>query len=159
MIQPQGAYHLTLLTWSESICTPHLLIIVTKPACHHNSFWGSRCDNNHALAISLKPHTFSRRFRQFFFTYDTFLIKAHFITTSDHPQHFELFRPHFKLNHHISANPYQYKPFQAINPKILKTNLNVQMFSTTLTMMHKESSFNVKPTKIPSDFDGRGLPG
>ena len=35
------------------ICTPHLLIILTKPACHHNSFWGSRCDSNQAHTISL----------------------------------------------------------------------------------------------------------
>ena len=31
------------------------------------------------------------------------------------------------------------------------------MFSTTLTVIHKESSFNVKPTKILSDFGGRCL--
>ena len=40
------------------ICTPHLLIILTKPACHHNSFWESRCDSNHAPTISLKPVLF-----------------------------------------------------------------------------------------------------
>ena len=33
----------------------HLIIILTEPACHHNSFWGSRCDSNHAPTISLKP--------------------------------------------------------------------------------------------------------
>ena len=33
----------------------HLLIIPTDPTCHHNSFWGSRCDSNHAPSISLKP--------------------------------------------------------------------------------------------------------
>ena len=62
------------------ICTPHLLIILTKHACHHNSFWGSRCDNNHASTISLKPRTPSKRFRHFFSAYDTSLIKAQFIT-------------------------------------------------------------------------------
>ena len=39
---------------------------------------------------------------------------------------------------------------------ILKANQSVQMFSTTLTMIHKES-FNVKPTKILSELGGRGL--
>ena len=104
--------------------------------------------------ISLKPRALSRRIRQFFLAYDTFLSKAHFITTSDHPR-FESFRP-YVLNHHISANPYQNIPFQATNPKTLKANQNVQVFSTTLTMIHKESSFNVKPTKTLSDFGGRG---
>ena len=37
--------------------------------------------------------------------------------TSDHPRHFELFRPYFLQNLHISANPYQNKPFQASNTK------------------------------------------
>ena len=136
------------------ICTPHLLIIPTKPVCHHNSFWGSRCDSNHATTISLKPRTLSRRFRQFFPAYDTFLVKAHLITTSDHPRYFESFQPYFLLNHLISANPYQTnlsrlpnKPFQATNPKISKTNQNVQMFSTTLTMIHRESNFNVKDVR------------
>ena len=152
MIWPQGAYPLTSLTWSGSnLHTPPTNN--TNKAC----FLGSRCDSNYAPTVYLKPRTLSRRFWQFFSAYDTFLIKAQFITTSDHPRYFESFRPYFLLNHHISANPYQNKPFQAINPKILKTNQNVQMFSTTLTMIHKESSFNVKPTKILSDFSGRGL--
>ena len=49
----------------SQICTPHLLVILTEPACHHNSFWGSRCDSNHAPTISLKPGILSRRFRLF----------------------------------------------------------------------------------------------
>ena len=32
------------------------------------------------------------------------------------------------------------------------------MFSTTVIMIHKETSFNVKPTKILIVFGGRGLP-
>ena len=32
------------------------------------------------------------------------------------------------------------------------------MLSTTLIMIHKETSFNVKPIKMLSVFDGRGLP-
>ena len=120
VIWPQKAYPLTSLTWSGSnLHTPHLLIILTKPACHYNGFWGSRCDSNHVPTISLKPRTLSRRFRQFFSAYDTFLIKAHFITTSDHPRYVESFRPYF-LNHHISANPYENKPFQATKPKNIK---------------------------------------
>ena len=158
MIWPQGAYPLLRSHGLGQICTSHLLIILTKPACHHNRFWGSRRDSNHVFTVSLKPRTLSRRFRQFFSAYDTFIIKAHFINTSDHPRYFESFRPYFLLNHRISANPYQNKPFQATNPKISKTNQNVQMFSTTLTMIHKESSFNVKPTKILSGFGVRGLP-
>ena len=140
------------------ICTPHLLIILTRHACHHNSFWESRCDSNHAPTISLKPRTLSRRFRQFLSAYATCLIKAHFITISDHPRYFELSWPYLPLNHHISANPNQNKPFQATNPKITKTNQSVQMFSATLTMINKDSSFNVKSTKILSEFGGRGLP-
>ena len=78
--------------------------------------------------------------------------------TSDHPRYFELFRPYFLLNLHNSANHYQNKSFPASNTNVLKRNQNVQVFSTTLTMISKESSFNVKPTKILGDFGGRGLP-
>ena len=39
-----------------------------------------------------------------------------------------------------------------------KTNKNVQIFSTMLIMIHKESSFNAKPTKIlHGDFGDRSL--
>ena len=34
---------------------PHLLIILTDPASHHNNFWVSRRDSIHAPTISLKP--------------------------------------------------------------------------------------------------------
>ena len=40
--------------------------------------------------------------------------------TSDHPRYFELFRTYFLQNLHISANPYQNKPFQAGNTKYSK---------------------------------------
>ena len=40
---------------SVKFAHPHLLIILTEPACHYNSFWRSRCDNNHVPTISLKP--------------------------------------------------------------------------------------------------------
>ena len=51
------------------------IVILTKPACHHNSFWVSRYDSNQAHTISLKPCIISRRFR--LTSFDT----AHFITT------------------------------------------------------------------------------
>ena len=41
---------------------PHLLLILTKYACHHYSFWGSRCDSNHAPTISLKLAHFQSDF-------------------------------------------------------------------------------------------------
>ena len=37
----------------------HLLTVLTKHACQHNSFWGSRCDSSHAPTISLKPVLFT----------------------------------------------------------------------------------------------------
>ena len=40
---------------SVKFAHPHPLIILTEPACHHNSFWRSRCDRNQAHNISLKP--------------------------------------------------------------------------------------------------------
>ena len=32
----------------------HSLTLLTEHACHHTSFWGSKCDSNHAPTISLK---------------------------------------------------------------------------------------------------------
>ena len=55
--QRYGHKELTPLPLSHSqgqICTPHPLTIPTEHACHHSSFWGSRCDSNHAPTISLK---------------------------------------------------------------------------------------------------------
>ena len=37
----------------------HLLSVLTKHACQHKSFWGSRCDSSHAPTISLKPVLFT----------------------------------------------------------------------------------------------------
>ena len=37
----------------------HLLTVLIKHACHHNSFWGSRCVSSHAPTISLKPVLFT----------------------------------------------------------------------------------------------------
>ena len=100
---------------------PHLLTILTKHACHHNSFWGSRCDINHALTISLKPVHFhgdfgisSRHMTQVLSRHTSSL-------TSDHPRYFELFPTYFLHNLHILANPYQNKPLQASNTKYSKS--------------------------------------
>ena len=37
----------------------HLLTVLTKHACQHNNFWGSRCVSSHAPTISLKPVLFT----------------------------------------------------------------------------------------------------
>ena len=37
----------------------HLLTVLTKHACQHNSFWGSRCVSSPAPTISLKPVLFT----------------------------------------------------------------------------------------------------
>ena len=75
---------------------PHPLIILTKHICHHNSFWGSRCDSNHAPTISLKLVHFHGDFGI------PFLLMTHVLSkhtsslyTSDYPRYFESFRPYF----------------------------------------------------------------
>ena len=96
----------------------HLLTIITEHACHHNSFSGSRCDGNHAPTISLKPVHFHGDF-SIHFRHTTQVLSRHTSSlTSDHPRYFELFRPYFLQNLHISANLYQNKPFQASNTKL-----------------------------------------
>ena len=98
----------------------HLLTILTKHACHYNSFWGNRCDSNHALTISPKPVHFHGDFG-IHFRHTTQVLTRHTSSlTSDHPRYFELFRPYFLQNLHISANPYQSKPFQASYTKYSK---------------------------------------
>ena len=137
---------------------PHLLIILAKHACHYNSFWGSRCDSDHARIISLKLVHFHGNFGIPFRLMTQVLSRHSSSLTSDHPRYFELFRPYFLLNLLISANPTKTNLSRLATQNILKTNQNVQMFSTKFTMIRKESSFNFKPTKILSDFGGRGLP-
>ena len=45
----------------------HLLTVLTKHACQHNSFWGSRCVvSSHAPTISLKTSTFHGDFGTYF---------------------------------------------------------------------------------------------
>ena len=120
---PQWYGHkgLTPLSRSHSqgqICTPHSLKILTKHACHHNSFWGSRCDSNHVPTISLKLVHFHGDFGIPFW-HMTSLIKTHFITNTS--RYFEQFRTYFLQNLHILANSYQNKPFQASNTKYSKS--------------------------------------
>ena len=96
------------------------LTILTEHACHHNSFWGSRCDSNHVPTISLKPV----HFHDYFgipFRHTTQVLSRHTSSlASDNPRYFELFRPYFLQDLHISADPYQNKPFQASNTKYSK---------------------------------------
>ena len=58
----------------------HLITVLTKHACQHNSFWGSRCVSSHAPTISLKPVLFTA-ISALFFGIDTSLFRAHFITS------------------------------------------------------------------------------
>ena len=144
------------IVWVKFAHPIHLLTILTKHACHHNSFWGSRCDSNHPPTISLKTVHFHGDFG-IPFRHMTQVLSRHTSSlTGNYPRYFELFR-------HIS---YKIFTFRQI---LTKTNLSrlatkysknkpPQMFSTTLTVIHKESSFNVEPAKILSDFGGRGLP-
>ena len=96
---------------------PRLLIILTKHACHHNRFWGSRCDSNHACTISLKLVHFHADFDILVRLMTQVLSRHSSSLTSDDPRYFEPFRPYFLLSLHISANPCQNKPFQACNSK------------------------------------------
>ena len=60
----------------------HLLTVLTKHACLHNSFWGSRCVSSHASTISLKPVLFTAVSALIFsFGIDTSLVRAQFITS------------------------------------------------------------------------------
>ena len=80
--------------------------------------------------------------------------------TSDHvhPRYFELFLSYSYKIFTFWLIPTKTNLSRLATQNILKANQSVQMFSTTLTMIHKESSLNVKPTKILSDFGGRDLP-
>ena len=99
---------------------PHLLIILTKHASHHNCFWGSRCDSNYAPTISLKLVHFYGDFGISFRLMIQVLSRYTSSLTSDHPRYCEPFRPYFLQSLQISANPYQNKPFQACNSKYSK---------------------------------------
>ena len=111
---------LTSLHGQGQICTPHLLTILTKHACHHNSFWGRR-ESNHVLTISLKPVHFQGDFGIPFEHIKQVLSRHTSSLTSDHARYFELSRTYSLQDFHILANPYQNKPFQASNTKYTKS--------------------------------------
>ena len=69
---------------------PHPLIILTKHVCHHNSFWGSRCDSNHVPTISLKLVHFHGDFGIPFRLMTQVLSKHTSSTTHDISSHFGL---------------------------------------------------------------------
>ena len=77
---------------------PHLLIIVTEAACHHNSFWGSRCDSNHAPTISIKPCISFAAISAIPLTHDTFHHMAYLITSNGHQVHFPTISVTFSPN-------------------------------------------------------------
>ena len=77
--------------------------------------------------------------------------------TSDHLSYFELFRSYFLQIFKFRQILTKTSLSRLATQNNLKTNQHVPMFSTTLTVIHKESSFNIKPTKILSDLGGRGL--
>ena len=98
----------------------HPLTILTKHDYHHSSFWGSRCDSNHAPTTSPKLIHFHGDFGNSFWHMTQVLSRHTSPLTSDHPRYFELFWPYFLQNLHILANRYQNKPFQASNTKYSK---------------------------------------
>ena len=113
-------FYFAHIVWVKFAHLIHLLTILTKHACPHNSFCGSRCDSHHAPTISLKLIHFHGDFGNSFRHMTQVLSKHTSSLTSDHQRYFELFRPHFLQNLHISANPYLNKPFQASNTKCSK---------------------------------------
>ena len=54
-----SSLHYFIHTIKVKFVLTHLLTVLTKHACQHNSFWGSRCVSSHAPAISLKPVLFT----------------------------------------------------------------------------------------------------
>ena len=104
--QWHGHKELTPLLRSQGlrqICTPHLLLILTKPACHQNSFCGGRCDSNQAHTISLKPCIISRRFR--LTSFDTHHISSHLFFSLLLMVHHSQFPGDFGYISYISTNP------------------------------------------------------
>ena len=76
--------HIVLVTFAR----PHQLIILTEPAWHHSSFWGSRCDSNHTPAISLKPCISFATISAIPLTHKTFHHAAYLTTSNGHQVHF-----------------------------------------------------------------------
>ena len=97
------------------------LIILTKPACHHNSFWGNRCDSNQAPTVSLKPCIISWRFRPL--SFGTRHISSQGLNSSilmvRHRQFPWRFGFHFLKSNTFRLIPAKANFFKATNSKIL----------------------------------------
>ena len=136
------------IAWVKFAHPTHLLTVLTGHACRHNGFWGGRCDSNHPPTISLKLKHFHGDFGTSF-RHMTQVLSRHISSLiSDHPLYFELFRPYFLQIFIFRQIPTKTNLSRLATQNNLQTNQGIQMFSTTLTVTHKESSFNVKPTKI-----------
>ena len=87
-IGPKSLFAYFAHTVPVKFAHPHLLIILTEPACHHNSFCGSRCESNHAPTNSLKPCISFAEISAIPSTHDTFYHTAYLITSNGHQVHF-----------------------------------------------------------------------
>ena len=67
---------------------PHLLIIITEPAWHHNGLWGSRCNSNHTPTISLKLCISFAAISAILLTHEIFHHTAYLTTSNGHQVHF-----------------------------------------------------------------------
>ena len=76
--------HIVLVRFAH----PHLLIILTEPAWHHSSFWGSRCDSNHTPTISLKPYIYFAAISAIPLTHERFHHTAYLTTSNGNQVHF-----------------------------------------------------------------------
>ena len=117
----------------------HLLNIPTEHVCHHNSFWGSGCDSNHAPTFSLKPcilfhGDFGRSFRHISLPWRT----PSFPMTINHtfPQYFFQNSPHFGYF-------LQKQTFQSYHPNTLYTNQKVRTISITRITVQCEESVSL----------------
>ena len=92
-------------------------------------------DSYHAPTISLKLVHFHGDFGHFFSAMTEVLSRHTSSLTSGPPTIFRAISVIFPTNLHILANPFQNKPVSRLATQIiLKTNKNVQIFSTMLTM-------------------------
>ena len=69
----------------------HLLIIPTEPACRHNSFWGNRCDSNHAHLVFLKTLCYFTANSAIISTHNTFYLMTYFIIFNGQQVHSPVF--------------------------------------------------------------------
>ena len=95
----------------QKISRPPIAIILLEPVIFRAA--SAPADSNHLRTISLKPLHFHGNFG-IPFRHMTQVLSRHISS-----RYFELFRPYFLQNLHIS-NPYQNKPFQASNKKYSK---------------------------------------